>query len=527
MRGLLFVFLLLALLSPRQAAAEDWNLVLLSTADSEGQLFPHPGENGRAGGGYARLATAIAAMKGEYPDKTLLLTAGEDLIGPHYETFEGEPVYKAMALMGYDAGTLANHEFDLGDAFLARSLRRCSFPIVETNLTISPGTPLSGLFKPWLMLSRNGLKIGVLGLANAALPTISKPGPAVAVDADFVAVARETARSLRNQGADLVVALAQTGLAVAQALAEEVPEIDVVCVGDADMAVERGRELIRRPDGRIAVVTQTGQKGAYLGVLKLRVENKRIANYFWNLIPIDESLPEDPEVKAVAEAFEAKLPKDEAVAEAEVPMDVRKQSLRTGEAAIGNFVCDALRREFKTDAALYNGGGIRGDRVLPKGEVRSSVIREMFPFGDDVIIMTVRGKTLYEAFERGAAALPESAGAFLQTSGLRVVLDPSKPPMRLSKDASGDVTGVEFPGARVKSLERCDEKGVCAPLDPDDELTVAVSAFLAGGGDGYVMFRGTGQKDAGVKVADAILKAMRQEKKISPAQDGRVVVLGR
>ncbi len=525
--ALALAFALTLGLTPRRVMAGDWNLIVLSTADSEGQLLPHPGENGRPVGGYARLATAIAAMKAEYPDKILTLSAGEDLIGPHYELFEGEPAFTAMRLMGYDAGTLANHEFDMGDAFLARALRHCSFPVVEANLTVSPGTPLAGLFKPWLLLTRNGLKIGVFGLANAALPTISKPGPAVSVDGDYAAVARETARSLRSQGADLVIALAQTGLIAAQALAREVPEIDVICVGDSDLTVERGRELIRHPDGKIAVVTQTGQKGAYLGTLKLRVENKRIADYFWNLAPVDESLAPDPKVQALAEEFEAKLPKDEVVAAAAAPIDLRKTTLRTAEAPVGDFVCDALRREFKTDAALYNGGGIRGDRMLPQGAVRASDIREMFPFGDDVIILKIKGRALYEAFELAAAALPESSGAFLQVSGLRAILDPLKPPMRLAKNASGDVTGAAFPGSRVQRLELCGGSGDCAPLDPEAELTVAVSAFLAGGGDGYVMFRDLPKTDTGVKVADAIIKVMREEKTLAPKTDGRIAILGR
>lgn len=512
----------LLLLTTSPAQAEDWNLILLSTGDTEGQLQPGGGQGAPESGGYARLATAIKALKSKYSGKTLLLSAGEDLIGPYYKEFYGAPIFEAMRMMGFDAGALANHEFDLGDAFLAKALKNCSFPLVESNLSTTPGSPLHGAFRPWVMLEINGLKIGVFGIMNAALPTISKPGPLVAVSGDYLGIARDMASTLRQNGADLVVALAQVGLAEAQDLAAKAEEIDVICVGDSDLAVSRGRELLRRPDGRIAVVTQTGQKGAYLGSLKLTVKNGRIEDYFWNLIPMDASVPEDPAIKRLVDEYEAKLPKDELLATASVPLDVRKTTLRTAEAGMGDFVCDALRETFDVDAAIYNGGGIRGDRIMAEGPVKAADIREMFPFGDSVIIMTLTGKELYQAFERSAAALPEPAGAFLQVSGLRVEYDPLDEPMVLEKDARGDAVGVAKPGRRVRRLELCDKTGACAPVDPGAKLKIAASAFLAGGGDGYVMFRDAPKKDSGRRVEDVVMEALRAKKTISPVTDGRI-----
>lgn len=522
-----FAVALLFLLAPSLVPAEDWNLILLSTGDTEGQIQPSGGAGIPESGGYARLATAINALKREYSGKTLLLSAGEDLIGPYYTEFHGAPVFEAMRLMGYDAGALANHEFDMGDVFLAEALQNCSFPLVESNLSTAPESPLHGAFKPWIMLEKNGLKVGVFGIMNAALPTISKPGPLVAVSGDYAGVARKMAADLRKNGADLVVALAQIGLAEAQDMAAEVEDIDVICVGDSDLAVSRGRELLRRPDGRIAVVTQTGQKGAYLGSLKLRVKNRRIEDYFWNLIPMDASVPEDPAVKRLVAGYEAKLPKDEILATTSAPLDVRKTTLRTAEADMGDFVCDALRRTFDVDAAIYNGGGIRGNRVIAQGPVKASDIREMFPFGDNVIIMTLTGKELRQAFERSAAALPEPAGAFLQVSGLRVEYDPLDAPMVLEKDARGDAVGVAQPGRRVRRLEFCDRTGTCAPLDQNATLKVAASAFLAGGGDGYVMFRDAPRIDSGRRVEDVVMEALRVQKTVSSASDGRISVTKR
>ena len=78
--------------------------------------------------------------------------------------YQGEIEVKMMNLMGYDAMTIGNHEFDFGMENMARLFRLAQFPVVCANYGVE-GTPLEGLVKPYVVIERDGLRIGVFGLA--------------------------------------------------------------------------------------------------------------------------------------------------------------------------------------------------------------------------------------------------------------------------------------------------------------------------------------------------------------------------
>lgn len=109
-------------------------------------------------------ATFIKEARKVNPD-LLLFDCGDISQGtPYYNLFQGEVEVKMMNLMGYDAMTIGNHEFDFGLENMARLFRMANFPVVCANYDVT-GTVLEGLVKPYTTFSRNGLKIGVFGLA--------------------------------------------------------------------------------------------------------------------------------------------------------------------------------------------------------------------------------------------------------------------------------------------------------------------------------------------------------------------------
>ena len=75
-----------------------------------------------------------------------------------------------MNHMGYDAMTIGNHEFDFGMENMARLFRMARFPVVCSNYDVT-GTPLEGLVKPYVVIERDGLRIGLFGLAPPGSPT--------------------------------------------------------------------------------------------------------------------------------------------------------------------------------------------------------------------------------------------------------------------------------------------------------------------------------------------------------------------
>ena len=100
------------------------------------------------------------------------------------------------------------------------------------------------------------------------------------------------------------------------------------------------------------------------------------------------------------------------------PLEGTSQRLRSSETNLGDLVADAVRAAAHSDAALVNGGGIRGDRVHPPGPLTRRTLTEIHPFGNAVTTLSVPGRVIVAALEHGISRLPLSAGQFPQVSGL-------------------------------------------------------------------------------------------------------------
>src|SRR5207247_7307853 len=128
-------------------------ITILHTNDTHSQIDPIL-ENDKtyAGkGGVARRATLVKRVRKENPN-TLLIDAGDVLQGtPYFNFYKGEVEYKAMSMIGYDAGTIGNHEFDNGTESLAKALQFANFDIISTNNDVS-GSEIEKIVKPYVTM---------------------------------------------------------------------------------------------------------------------------------------------------------------------------------------------------------------------------------------------------------------------------------------------------------------------------------------------------------------------------------------
>lgn len=156
----------LCLVAP-DSAQKTKQLVILQTSDTHSRIEPiavNAADRYAGMGGTVRRATFIKEARKINPN-LLLFDCGDISQGtPYYNLFQGEVEVKMMNLMGYDAMTIGNHEFDFGLENMARLFRMANFPVVCSNYDVT-GTVLEGLVKPYTTFNRNGLKIGVFGLA--------------------------------------------------------------------------------------------------------------------------------------------------------------------------------------------------------------------------------------------------------------------------------------------------------------------------------------------------------------------------
>src|SRR5258705_7450294 len=187
-------------------------ITILHTNDTHSQIDPLPDNDRNAGkGGVARRATPGKRVRKETPN-TLLIDAGDVLQGtPYFNFYKGEVEYKAMSAIGYDVGTLGNHEFDNGVDALAAALKFASFDLVSANYDVR-GTALEGKIKPYVIRNVGGVRIGLFGLGISPAALITPANFKGIGYRDPIGAAREMVKTLREkENCKMVVCLSHLG----------------------------------------------------------------------------------------------------------------------------------------------------------------------------------------------------------------------------------------------------------------------------------------------------------------------------
>lgn len=281
-KKLLSFGLVLALMCP-VAAQQSVGLNILQTSDTHSRIepiSPHAADQSAGKGGVLRRVAFVEHYRAEHPG-VLLFDCGDISQGtPYYNMFKGELEVKMMNLMKYDAMTIGNHEFDFGLENMARLFRLASFPVVCANYDVS-GTVLEGLVKPYVVLQREGLRIGVFGLSPRLEGLVQASNCQGVVYRDPIAAARETVEILRGrEHCDVVICLSHLGmLGVAsevpgdEALATGTSGIDMILGGHSHTFMEHPAVLLNA-EGREVPVMHTGKNGVYVGELKLILQKE-------------------------------------------------------------------------------------------------------------------------------------------------------------------------------------------------------------------------------------------------------------
>lgn len=274
--------LLVLLLQPLAAQGQD-TLFVLHTSDTHSRIEPvsRQSSDRNAGlGGVVRRVSFVKRYRAEHPD-VLLFDCGDFSQGtPYYNMFRGELEVKMMNLMGYDAMTIGNHEFDFGLENMARLFRMAHFPVVCANYEVA-GTPLEGLVKPYVVLERQGVRVGVFGLSPRVEGLVQADKCQGIVYRDPIPVAREMVRLLRKEEkCDVVICLSHLGLygsglgdAGDEVLAAQTEGIDLILGGHSHTYLERP-SFYENASGQEVPVMHVGKNGAYVGKIKLELESK-------------------------------------------------------------------------------------------------------------------------------------------------------------------------------------------------------------------------------------------------------------
>ena len=161
--------LALALLACTPLAAEIRSLTILHTNDLHARMMPLESQRG----GFAFLATVIRRER-EGCNDCILLNAGDVAQGTPVSTiFHGLPIFEVANLLGYDVGTLGNHDFDYGWMQARKFIEISNYPIVSSNVVGAEGQLFTP--KPYVILNVNGLRVAVIGAMTDDLKTLTIP----------------------------------------------------------------------------------------------------------------------------------------------------------------------------------------------------------------------------------------------------------------------------------------------------------------------------------------------------------------
>lgn len=334
---------------------KERTLVILSTNDIHAHIER-----------FAQLATAVERCRDTVP--VLLIDAGDRWTGNAYvDLAEGrKPIMELMHRLGYDLGTLGNHEFDVGQEKLERAVAESGFPIICANIRCGEGARLKP-FEPSRIISRGGVKVGFLAVVTNYGPNNHPDGHDAIFEGltftDAVETAAAEAAALRK-GCDVSVALTHIGLEKDRELARTGADYDLIIGGHSH---DRANEV---ENGML--ITQTGKFLVNVGVTTIRMVGDRIAGISYRLVPLENYEPH-PLYQEMVETYYANPDLQRPVGELAAPAN---------KVGLANLFAESVRRAADAEIGLYHQGGVRLDTLA--GKVPIATIYDLDPFASRV-----------------------------------------------------------------------------------------------------------------------------------------------
>lgn len=273
MRTSFFLFAGLLMMALSTQAKKNKQLVILHTNDTHSTVLPVNNQlpdTMKAGrGGFLRRIAMLKEERKKHPD-LLYFDSGDFFQGSAYFTmFKGDVEIGLMNQMGIDASTIGNHEFDFGLENMARVFRMANFPILCSNYDFT-GTVMEGICKPYIIIKRNGLKIGVFALCPKMEGLVAAKNCIGVKYLDPATVALETATMLKEKKrCDMVICISHLGWNSNrgdddQYMINGSRNIDLVLGGHTHTYMEK-MEYEKNMDGKLVPVDQNGKHAIYVG----------------------------------------------------------------------------------------------------------------------------------------------------------------------------------------------------------------------------------------------------------------------
>jgi len=416
-------------------------------------------------GGFSRIAAIIENEKKNAGGITLVLDAGDFLMGTLFQGLEPSTGFqlRLMKKMGYDAVCIGNHEFDFGPAKLAEIINSSISngeipPIISSNIQFDPedngDNALDKLFNDGrisrtLIIEKEGIRIGLFSLMGV----VADDNAAYARPVTFsrqIPAAKKMVRELKNNGCEMIICLSHSGVSKDNTggwsgedveLARKVKDIDVIISGHTHTTIEEPIMINN------TVIVQTGEYGKSVGVLKMALDGEKYEAGKYVLVPVDDRIMGSREVAAMIDEQEVKLTNEillpigldygKPVAESDFPVECNEQG-EFRNSNLGPLVADAIYNYVNknvpggTDVAMVAVGVIR-DNIVPGIQTAPDIFRIMsMGAGNDNVPgyplsrLYVTGHELKGILEIMYIAGESTPANYCFYSGLKAEYDPGK-----------------------------------------------------------------------------------------------------
>ena len=414
-----------------QTGPKETEFVILFTNDFHSQIEPLSKEEtyNADRGGIKRIKVLVDSVR--MAEKTVFLAdAGDYVQGTYYfSLLNGAVEMKVMDQLGYDVRTLGNHEFDKRMTGLQDMLTWSSVPVVASNYDFTY-TSILNRIEPSKIIEKNGIKVGFIGL-NVKLDNLVAPSAREGLEwQNAINVADNLAKELRDQGADIVIALSHLGyeknsseIYYDRGIAMNTQYIDMIIGGHSHTFLNYA-DFVKNKNNVSVPVVQTGSKGICLGYAKIKLNENGKPYFTYKLIPVKNHLDKklDPSFSAIVDEYTASVSYKMEEVIGTCPQAIRKGS---PESPLYNLTGDALiwmskeYMDIDADVSLYNSGGLRAE--ISAGDLTIGDVYAVYPFDNVLSIVTMKGSDLKTMFNYVA-----SSGGLPVNSNVKLVISNNK-----------------------------------------------------------------------------------------------------
>ena len=490
----------------KRESGVEYQVTLLHTNDHHGATLSKDGKFG-----LAERATFIKTVRKEN-ENVLLLDAGDINTGSALSNmYTAEPDILAYNAMGYDAVTFGNHEFDIPLEKLQNQIEKSTFPWISANITFENGNFLAN---PYIIKDFPGFRVGIIGLTTLRTLTIGNPDVSLLFENEIAATTKYVEILKERKNCDIIIVLGHLGDVLEEAsqntsikLAEAVPGIDIIVDGHSHTKMEKPLEV----NG--TYIVSANEWGKFVGKGTLTIVDGILVDFDWSSEEITtEKYPADSEIAAIIAPFAegAETATKEVVLQTTDEFIFGNKLSRKIQTPLGNFVADAQVQYLAThgvtvDFGFINGGHIRTS--LPKGDVTRENILSVLPFENYLYVVTLTGSDLISLFNH-IASINQGAGGFPQVS------------KEISYTITYDENGMK---GEISNILINGEK-----INPEKNYKIAVSNYLANGGDGYeILTKSIDTFNTSMLISDVVIDYAKTFKTaISPTTDERITIIG-